>query len=780
MIETTEPPPGSGIAHALAVARRDSIRDVRYALELSIPAEPDLPVRGRVRIEISLREGSRCPAIDFAPELDAALPRPSIRRLTLDGSETAYEHGNGHILLGSAAIPAGVHVIEIEFESSQKALTRRDDLVYTLFVPAKAHRVFPCFDQPDLKAPLTLTLEIPSEWQAISNAPATDTVTQGVRRRIRFGASEPLPTYLCAFAAGRFEQEQASVDGRSLRLLHHSRNAGLVASNRAEIFRLQAESLRFLEDYTGIGHPFTKIACVLIPDFEFAGMEHPGCIFYRENLLLLDKTADESMRLRRASLIAHETAHLWFGDLVTMRWFGDVWLKEVFASFMADKILERLFPDTDHALDFVLRHYPPAYAIDRTAGTHAIRRSLGNLHDAAELYDALIYHKAPIAMAELEAEIGESAMRAGLRAYLTDFRFANADWPELRSRLEQAAGRELADWSRRWLEAAGKPALGKLGTASRPAEYGSRKLYPDDTDRLLNRLASSDSPLERAAAWLGLYEGMLDGAIVPGRLLTAATRRLETEANELLASRLVEDLTEIVWRFSTPAQRALSADSVEQALRRRLDSSSDAVSRHRWIEALCRLALSPAAATELESIWRGDRAERGIVSEPLAAKLALRLALMKPDEAREIIARQAAATTDPNLRGKLEFVAPALSDRRGERDALFDRLVAGEGRGVWAVAALRLLSHALRADEAQDYLEPGIEHAAALSLHAEIFLPRQWLTALFLGHGTARAAESIRSAVTSGDYAPRFRSLVLETADPVLRAAAIRERSAYP
>ena len=132
--------------------------------------------------------------------------------------------------------------------------------------------------------------------------------------------------------------------------------------------------IEWLERYTGIPYPFGKFDFVLVPSFQFGGMEHPGSIFYNASSLLLDPSATTNQKLGRASLIAHETSHMWFGDLVTMRWFDDVWMKEVFANFMAAKIVNPSFPEINHELRFLYAHYPSAYDVDRTAGTNAIRQ----------------------------------------------------------------------------------------------------------------------------------------------------------------------------------------------------------------------------------------------------------------------------------------------------------------------------------------------------------------------------------------------------------------------
>ena len=156
-----------------------------------------------------------------------------------------------------------------------------------------------------------------------------------------------MPSYLFAVAAGMFERETAVIDDRTFNMYHRETDAAKVARNSEEVFRLHAASVEWLEDYTQIDYPFQKFDFVLIPSFQYGGMEHPGGILYRQASVLLDETATQNQMLGRASLIAHETAHMWFGDLVTMNWFDDVWTKEVFANFMAAKIVNPSFPDVE-------------------------------------------------------------------------------------------------------------------------------------------------------------------------------------------------------------------------------------------------------------------------------------------------------------------------------------------------------------------------------------------------------------------------------------------------
>jgi aminopeptidase N len=240
-------------------------------------------------------------------------------------------------------------------------------------------------------------------------------------------------------------------------MFHRESDRERVARNRDAIFDLHAVALAWLEDYTGIPYPFGKFDFVAVPSFQYGGMEHPGAVYYRASSLFLEATATQSEELGRASLIAHETAHMWFGDLVTMRWFNDVWMKEVFANFMAAKIVNPSFPEVNHELRFLLAHHPVAYAVDRTAGANPIRQPLENLNEAGTLYGAIIYQKAPIVMRQLERRVGEETFRGGVRTYLDRFRFGNAEWHDLITILDPLVPENLDAWSDVWVESAGRP-----------------------------------------------------------------------------------------------------------------------------------------------------------------------------------------------------------------------------------------------------------------------------------------------------------------------------------
>jgi len=457
----------SGVSEALAHARVAQLTDVRYDLAFTIPADVTQPVTGVARVGFHLTSAHDPVVLDFVN------PAAQVREVRVAGKPVVPRMTDEHLVLPASALVAGDNVVEIGFTAGDGPLHRNPEFLYTLFVPDRARFAFPCFDQPNLKARVTLRLTVPLGWVAVANGLEAAEAARAARAagaaggaegaenstRFRFAETKPIPTYLIAFAAGRFQIEEAERNGRRLRMFHRETDAARVARNRDAVFGLEAAALRWLEAYTGIPYPFDKFDFVAVPAFQYSGMEHPGAVLYRASSLFLEPTATQAELLGRASLIAHETAHMWFGDLVTMRWFDDVWMKEVFANFMAAKMVNPSFPAINHELRFLLAHYPSAYAVDRTAGANPIRQPLDNLNEAGSLYGAIIYQKAPIVMRQLEHRVGDSAFRDGLREYLKRHAFGNASWPDLIQLLDARTPDDLAAWSRMWVEEPGRPII---------------------------------------------------------------------------------------------------------------------------------------------------------------------------------------------------------------------------------------------------------------------------------------------------------------------------------
>jgi aminopeptidase N len=511
--------PAVGVPLDVATRRAAAVANLRYDLSLSIPEALASPLTGEMTIRFDLTDASAPLVLDFETS------REHVRSVDANGKPAAFSYVNGHIVIPAASLAAGANTIRIAFNAGDASLNRSADFMYALFVPARARLAFPVFDQPDMKGRWTLTLDHPAKWQSAANGAevsralvsASSAPSAADRVKVTFKETEPLPTYLVAFIAGDFKVETAVRDGREFRMFHRETDAAKVARNREAIFDLHASALEYLERYTAIPYAFGKFDFVAIPAFQFGGMEHAGKILYNASGLMLDESATQNQMLGRASVIAHETAHMWFGDLVTMRWFNDVWMKEVFANFMAAKIVNPSFPQVNHELRFLLSHYPAAYEVDRTPGANPIRQVLDNLNEAGQMYGAIIYQKAPIVMRHLEALLGEDNFRDGLREYLKAHAFGNATWTDLITVLDRRTPMDLQAWSKVWVDQPGRPSI---------------ETILDVKNGVITRLAFRQSdPWNRGVVWPQQLRVAI-GSHAPQRVLNVELTGRETEVKE--------------------------------------------------------------------------------------------------------------------------------------------------------------------------------------------------------------------------------------------------------
>ncbi|MBH31846.1 MAG: hypothetical protein CMG71_07680 [Candidatus Marinimicrobia bacterium] len=450
--ETKKVDTSPGVSWALAEYRANTISDLRYNITLFIPEKMDSPITGLETIRFKLSEASSDVVLDFRQ------PPEYIKSVAVNGKSAKYTAERQHIIIDGQHFFGGENNVEIGFRAGDMSLNRNDEFLYTLFVPDRASTSIPCFDQPNLKGRYILTLHTPADWTAVANGPLlSETVTKN-GLTFQFGETKPLSTYILAFAAGKFEKITETRNGQKMTMYHRETDSTKVARNRDAIFDLHAGAIKWIEEYSGIDYPFQKFDFVLIPAFQYGGMEHPGAIFYKDISLLLDESATNSQILGRAGLISHETAHMWFGDLVTMNWFDDVWTKEVFAGFIGGKIVNPAFPEINHDLRF-LSNYSSAYGVDRSQGANQIRQPLENLNMAGTLYGSIIYAKAPVVMKHLELLVGEETFRKGMRIYLKEFSYRNATWPHLIAILDDLSDEDLTSWSKVWVEEPDRPTV---------------------------------------------------------------------------------------------------------------------------------------------------------------------------------------------------------------------------------------------------------------------------------------------------------------------------------
>ncbi|MBA3269918.1 MAG: ERAP1-like C-terminal domain-containing protein, partial [Acidobacteria bacterium] len=821
--------PGPGIPLAVAETRAARIGDLRYDLRLAVPALVTVPIEGTNTITFDLSAATEPLVIDFATSRD------HVTRVTANGRASAFTWIHGHIVVPATALRAGRNTIAIAFRAGDASLNRNADFLYALFVPARAHLAVPVFDQPDLKARWSLTLTAPSHWQMVSNGAEIERKVSASSATVRFADTEPLSTYLFSFVVGDFKVETAARNGRTMRMFHRETDAKKVARNRDAIFDLHARAIEYMERYTNIPYAFGKFDFVAIPAFQFGGMEHAGKILYNASGLLLDESATQNAHLGRASVIAHETAHMWFGDLVTMRWFNDVWMKEVFANFMAAKIVNPSFPEVNHDLRFLLSHYPAAYEVDRTPGANAIRQPLANLNEAGSLYGAIIYQKAPVVMRHLESLIGEEVFRDGLRVYLKNNAFGNATWADLISILDQRTPTDLATWSRVWVETPGRPTITTtleldgdkitrlafhqatehaqqlrivLGYADKVVPltatvegsrvdvprvigmaaplyvlpngggwaYGGFKLDPRSRDYLSRSLPDLPDPLTRGAAWVTMWDALLEHEVPATQFVDLAMAALPRETDEQLTGRVLGYLSGAWWRFLPVTERHARVDQLEALLRQGLVTAKTAGQKAQWFGALRNVSATPPTTAWLRRVWEQTETIDGLpLAEADYINLALELAVREIHGWRDVLTTQFGRIENPDRKARFEFVMPALSSDPTERERWFLALadVNNRRREPWVLEGLNYLHHPLRAAASARYVAPSLNLLWEIQKTGDIFFPTRWMNATLSGHTAPEVAATVRNflATLPGGYPPRLTNIILQTADDLFRVA---------
>jgi aminopeptidase N len=451
---------GPGVSHELAIARAARVSDIHY--EISFDVKPHAAtVAGRETLTFT-DSGVGDLVLDYRDG--------TISEARLNGRVLPVTLVDGHLLLPGAALGKGRNKLKLAFAgnvaAAGKAITRyedRDDhneYVYTLFVPMDASMAFPCFDQPDMKARFGLQVAVPAAWKVVGNtAPAVS--VSGDQAVWSFPESRPISTYLFAFAAGPFEALPGAGPGQPTVYVRKSQLARAKAE-APQVQQMAARGIGYLEGYFAQPFPFPKYDLVLIPGFPFGGMEHAGETFLNEDGVLFRTAPTPSDYFRRNILVLHETTHQWFGDLVTMRWFDDLWLKEGFAQYMAYKALAVLEPGQNPWKHFYEEIKPAAYGIDETQGTTPIFQKIANLKDAKSAYGAIVYQKAPSVLKQLNYFLGEDNFRDGLRIYLKQHAYANARWSDLVGAFEQASQqnkqpRDVQGWAKAWILQRGMP-----------------------------------------------------------------------------------------------------------------------------------------------------------------------------------------------------------------------------------------------------------------------------------------------------------------------------------
>ena len=821
-----------GVSYELNEYRKAQLSDIRYQLHLSVPEKQSEAITARLTLSFSLDENSLDLPLDFRED------GSKLQELTVNGSRADIIFENEHILLPQDLLTKGSNTIGITFIAGETSLNRNPDYLYTLFVPDRARTAFPLFDQPNLKAVYDLSLELPSSWNAVSNAPLASKTESDSTSLWDFEPSDLISSYLFSFVAGKFEVVTRMVNGYEMTMLHRETDTEKVDRNLDEIFRLHAASLEWLEEYTGIDYPFKKFDFALIPTFQYGGMEHVGAIQYRASGLFLNESPSESQLLGRASLIAHETAHMWFGDLVTMDWFNDVWMKEVFANFMAAKIANPNFPDINHDLNFLLRHYPGAYSVDRTEGANPIRQELPNLNEAGTLYGAIIYQKAPIMMRQLELVVGEETFREGMKEYLTAYSFGNATWPDLIEILDAKTETNLAAWSEVWVSTAGRaeielevnPAyfnvvqkdpqhLGRVWPQSFEISFDQGKsfntysvLSVDEITGIQTNTTLSESDYEamyinsngfgyglfpadlgvlekwddledevlKGSILINLYENLLEGNISPLKYFEYLTGIVQTEENQLLLGTALGHVNTIYWDLFSVEERNRHAAELEHSYWDLMQNQDSPIMKRIFFNSFENVVISPEGLEKLYRVWKKDLVvDKLLLSENDYIGMAATISIKSPGKFEEVTGVQLENINNPDSKRRFEFLIPALSNEQATRDAFFESLKEEKNRQIesWVLSGLGYLHHPLREDESEKYILPSLELLQEIQVTGDIFFPGRWTDVTLGNYSSDSAVNTVRDFLAEHpDYNYQLKLKILQAADMLFRANNIQHQ----
>lgn len=809
-----------GVSQELAALRKQEIKELKYKLYFAIPEQKSVPVDGKITIEFNLDMPQEV-ILDFREESE------KIKSVSVNGQTSHYDFRNEHIILPKNNIIKGKNDITIQFIAGNQSLNRNDEFLYTLLVPDRARTLFPCFEQPNLKATFTLQLDVPTEWKAVSNTYITKEEIKSTGKTVTFAPTEPLSTYLFSFVAGKLEQKEYTEGDRKISAYYRETDPDKVAQLDT-IFKQVAASLNWLEEYTDVPYPFAKYDFIILPGFQYGGMEHTGATLYNDTQMFLSNNPTPDEELRRTQLIAHETAHMWFGDLVTMNWFDDVWTKEVFANYFAALITEPLFPQINHQLNWMKTYTAASLSEDRTPGTTAIRQPLDNLQNAGLIYGQIIYNKAPVMMVKLVELMGKEAFREGIQEYLKTYAYANATWDDLIQILDSKTEQDLSAFSDAWVNQKGMPVInfersGNQLTIRQQDPYqrglnwpqkfnitlcgerdttieanltnsqyhltlpftpthilpntdgrGYGLLVPDSNSLhwLLEHWQEIENETTRQAVLIMMHENYQAKNIPDTAWINALLNGIHREKNPLTASTLTNYLSAPLQEISQEER-----DKVENELYALSHSHPIPSCRIQLLRLLIAEATSPALLQHLYTLWETQNSRQ--LNERDYTALAYELSLRMSGQGTRILEIQRQRINNPDRLRQFDFISRAMTADTLKLDSLFQSLLQAENRRIepWAATTLSYLNHSARKDYAVKYIRPALEELVEVQRTGDIFFPRNWVGALLRNHSSEAAYREVETFLsTHPDYPPLLKNKILQAAYPLYRKYADKEK----
>ena len=447
--------------HELLQERAAAVDLRAYHLHLDLSQVKESPTFGATsRIELTTTESELF--LDYLGE--------SVEQVTVNGQARDVDFDG--TLISLHELPVGEELtIEVtgasRYSRTGQGLHRMHDqaddatYLYSHLEPSDARRIFPCFEQPDLKAPFHVTMTAPKDWQILSNQPEIGREEHGDNATVRFAPTPPLSTYLTSFAAGPYKYQEriwTSPDGDHSAQLRAFARASMFEYLDEEILELTAQGMDYFHENFGFAYPWGKYDSIFVPEYNLGAMENPGLVTFTESYIFRSK-ATRSQKAARANTILHEMSHMWFGDLVTPQWWDDLWLKESFAEFMGADASVHATAYEEAWVNFAGERKNWAYLQDQLPTTHPIKAEIPDVDAARQNFDGITYAKGAAVLKQLVHYVGRDNFYAGARDYFQEHAFAAATFDDLLAALKKHTDRDLDSWSKAWLRTWGPDTL---------------------------------------------------------------------------------------------------------------------------------------------------------------------------------------------------------------------------------------------------------------------------------------------------------------------------------
>ncbi|MBD8010732.1 aminopeptidase N [Microbacterium sp. Re1] len=769
----------------------------------------------------------------------------SVDRVTVDGEEREVRWDGARILLDGLG---GSHVVRVEgvaaYSRSGEGMHRFHDPVdgetylYTQYEPADSRRVMACFEQPDLKASYTFRVVAPAGWHVLSNqSPAHVTPGIGVQT-VEFAPTLPISSFITSVAAGPYARIDGewSRDDQSISLGVLCRASLAEHLEADEILEVTRQGLDFFSDAFAYPYPWGKYDQIFVPEYNLGAMENPGLVTFTEAYINRGAATD-AQRGARANTILHEMAHMWFGDLVTMRWWDDLWLKESFADYMGTHAAAAATRFTDAWARFANSRKTWAYRQDQLPTTHPIVADIPDLEAAKLNFDGITYAKGASVLKQLVAFVGEDAFFEGARRYFAAHAFGNTTLDDLLDELEAASGQTLREWSRSWLETSGVSALwleedaegrrvlvqdsgdiaprphrlrvglydlvdGGLALRERieltveqertdveipdadlvllnddDLTYAKVRLDERSLDTVAASLSTVSDELARGLIWSSLWNATRDGELSATRYLDIVRAHAPAEPNvALLSATLINAafaITHYVVDDERAEQRRSWVDSTWAALQG-ADPGSDA--QLSWARAFATAsAFDDSRADDVRAILGGDAPQGLPIDADLRWLLLTALATTGHADAEQIAAERASDDTAAGRTAEIRALAsrPDASTRAAAWEAAWNDLSLSNDHLDATIAGFRAGG---RRDLIAGFDAQYFERIRGVWAERSIELAQRLVLGLFPATDSTDAVDAWLEQ--NADAPGALRRLVIESRDDLARD--LRVRAAQP